>query len=384
MGTTAQLVVDGLFVAGFGIQHSALATLRVKRQVNARTGIGALAWRSVESLCNVVYILIAAALWQYTEVVIWSLSGAAAVVMIGLAVASWLWYWQLHLFEYDCGLAFGSTTLIVRAVGANSPKPVPWKVGSRRWIRFPVHTAFFGMFFLLPQMTADLLVLAIVINVYNVIGSVLYDKRLLTLAGENYKRYVDVTGLIWPPVYREPRGAMNLKMPAPRHWRRPVMHLPGLAVGVGLGLLYFAIIGPRAVTPMDMLKVAAAGLAGAILSGGILGLLLKPEAADWDQQQTDLSTTVALNAATGVVVWAALGWWRTGMLPNFAAFLPLWFTVQYLGHVFAFLAARRKWTIALRADTGAPVDATPVTAPGLAPAALVLATSSTSAGAVSR
>lgn len=391
MGTGTQLVVDGLLVAGFGVQHSGLATIRVKRAVKARTGIEPIAWRSAESLCNVVYILVAASLWQYTDVVIWNLSGAAGVLVTVLLVASWLWYWQLHLFEYDCGLAFGSTTLVVRAAGAEAPKLIPWKVGTRRWIRFPVHTAFFGMFLLMPRMTADLMVLAIVANVYNVVGSILYDKRLLTLSGDRYKRYVDVTGLIWPPVYRMPRGAADLTMSAPQHWRRPVMHLPGLIVGVGLGLFYFAVIGPRAVTPMDMLKVAGAGLAGAILSGGVLGILLKPKAAEWSQQQTDLSTTVALNAATGVVVWAASGWLRTGLLPNFAAFLPLWFTVQYLGHVFAFLVGRRKWSASTGRGsdvhddrTSQPVGTRDAAAPGAASAPLAAAGTPTSAGPGSR
>lgn len=357
MSVTTQLVVDGLLVAGFGVQHSVLALLRVKRVVKARTGMEALAWRSVESLANVVYILVAAALWQYTDVVVWQLTGAVAVACYVLLVASWLWYWQLHLFEYDCGLAFGSTTLVARAAGAEGPKLIPWKVGSRRWIRFPVHTAFFGMFFLLPTMTADLLVLAIVANIYNVIGSVLYDKRLVVLAGDSYRRYIEVTGLIWPPVYRALRGAADLTMPAPLHWRRPVMHLPGLVVGVGLGLFYLAVIGPRASTPKDMLMVGVAGLVGAVLSGAILGRWLRPQASDWGQQQTDLSTTVALNAATGVVVWAGLGWLVTGRAPNYGAFLPLWFIVQYLGHVFAFLAARGKWSVPLRSESTVPTPA---------------------------
>jgi hypothetical protein len=33
-----------------------------------------------------------------------------------------------------------------------------------------------------------------------------------------------------------------------------------------------------------------------------------------------------------------------GAPPSFAVYLPLWFMVQYLGHVFAYLADRRKWS----------------------------------------
>jgi len=352
MGLTTQLVADGLLVAGFGIQHSVLATLRVKRVVKARTRMEALAWRSVESLSNVVYILIAASLWRHTpDAVVWEASGLLMYGMYAVTVASWLWYWQLHLFEYDCGLAFGSTTLVAHVTGSPAPRLTPWKVGSRRWIRFPVHTAFFGMFLFLPTMTADLLVLGIMLNVYNVIGSILYDKRLLRLAGDSYRHYVDVTGLIFPPVYRAPRGAADLSMPPPRHWRRPVTHLPGLIAGCGLGALYSMLLGPSATTPTDMLKVASVGLLGAAVTGLLLGAALRPQAEDWGQRQTDLSTTVALNAAVGVITWAAISWLRTGAAPAFAAFLPLWFTVQYIGHVFAAMASRKKRVAASGAPT---------------------------------
>ncbi|WP_157538045.1 hypothetical protein [Kitasatospora azatica] len=325
--------------------------------VKAKTGMEALAWRSVESLSNVLYILCAGALWQHTSNVVWHLSGVPMVVMLVLAVAHWLWYWQLHLFEYDCGLAFGSTTLVAQIAGAQGPKLISWKVGSRRWIRFPVHTAFFGMFFCLPTMTTDLLLLAVVLNIYNVIGSILYDKRLITLAGDAYRPYLDVTGLIWPPVYRMPRGAADLEMPAPQHWRKPLMHLPGLVVGIGLGVLYHFLIGAKADTPIEMAKAGGAGLLAAVLSGLVIGTISKPEAKDWGQQQTDLSTTVALSAAIGVVTWATIGWVQTGSAPAFTAFLPLWFTVQYLGHVFAFLANRKKWSVSL-----IPVETTAATA----------------------
>lgn len=351
MDTSAHLVLDGLWVAGFGIQHSALAMLRTKRLVKRQTGIEPLAWRSAESLCNVVYILIAASFWYHSQDAVWHFSGMAAAAVYAAASLSWLWYWELHLYEYDCGLAFGSTTLVAQLAGAPGPKLVPWKVGSRRWIRFPVHTAFFGMFFFMPTMTPDLLVLAVVLNVYNLIGSVLYDRRLVALAGDSYRSYQSVTGLIWPPVYRAPGGARDLVMPAPSHWRKPAINLPGLPVGIALGCFYAVTIGLAEATPLTMLRVGAVGLAGAILAGLALGRILKPDARDWAQQQTDLSTAVALAAATGVVTWVSIEWLRTGHAPVFATFLPLWFTVQYLGHVFAFVAHRKKWTASLRPES---------------------------------
>ena len=349
------LVVDGSLVAGFGVQHSALVTLRAKARVRRVFGIEPLAWRSVESVCNIVYVLAATALWRHVNDVVWDVQGTAAGLLWALVALSWMWYWQLHLFEYDCGLAFGSTTFVARLAGQPMSRLVPWKCGSRRWIRFPVHTAFFGMFFLLPHMTADLLVLAIVLNVYNVIGSILYDKRLERLAGESYVAYQAVTGLILPPVYRAPRGATALAMPRPGHWRRPIMHLPGVVGGVGLAAVYYGVMGGAPLDARSALLAGASGVLGAVLVGVVVGRLARADTPDWDQQQTDLSTTVALAAALGVVLWAGTRWLVVGHPPPFAVYLPLWFIVQYLGHVMAFLSNRSYWSIANRSSGPTPV-----------------------------
>jgi hypothetical protein len=356
------LVRDGLLAAGFGVQHSLLATLTVKARIKRWWNVESIAWRSVESLCNVVYVLGAGSLWLRSSSVVWDLRGAAGFVVAAIFVASWLWYWELHLYEYDCGLAFGSTTLVSQLAGQKTPALIPWKVGSRRWIRFPVHTAFFGMFFAIPHMTADLLVLGIVANVYNTIGSVLYDKRLEKLAGASYAKYEEVTGLIWPPIYRALAGAAGLRMPKPSHWRHPERHLPGLVVGLLLGGFYLLVIGNASTSPSTMLKAGIAGLIGAVVVGFIHGRLLRPDpSVAWEQQQTDLSTTVALSSALGVISWAAAYSLIHGSIPSFATFLPLWFTVQYLGHVSAYLAAKDRWGRLRPGDASSP--AVPVAEP---------------------
>lgn len=343
MNVTAGLVVDGLLVAGFGAQHSALATVRTKTRARRRFGVDPLEWRTVESVCNVTYVLVAAALWRHVGGTVWDLRGVAGGFMWALVTLSWIWYWELHLFEYDCGLAFGSTALVSRLAGQPVPGLVPWKVGSRRWIRFPVHTAFFGMFFLLPRMTADLLVLAVVLNVYNVVGSVLYDKRLQRLAGDAYARYQAVTGLIFPPVYRAPRGAADLTMAAPAHWRRPSRHLPGAVCGIFLGGLYLVVLGHARVDAFGALLTGATGIGGAIIVGVVIDRWARSDASDWAQRQSDLSTTVAVAAALGVLIWSGGEWLWMGHPAPFAFYLPLWFTAQHLGHVAAFIGNRAYW-----------------------------------------
>ncbi|WP_295460757.1 hypothetical protein [uncultured Pseudomonas sp.] len=338
-----KLLFDTLLVTGFGMQHSVLATLKVKAIANKLVKIDSLAWRSIESLTNISYIFIAAWLWQPVDQIIWSLEGVSYYVAAALVAASWVWYWQLHLFEYDCGLAFGSTSFVSAMAGKSSLKNPLWKIGSRRWIRFPVHTAFFPMFFLIPTMTADLLTLAIVLNIYNVIGTILYDKRLEKLAGVQYSNYQKVTGNILPN-FKRLEGAKDIETAAPQHWKTPHIHVRGVVGGIILGVFYWVIIGVPNSSGGSLATAAAAGLVGSMLVGFIIGAGplpggLKP----WQQMQTNLSTTVALASALGIIVWAALVIFKTHDLPYAAAFLPMWFTVQYMGHVIAYLVGNKRW-----------------------------------------
>lgn len=343
MDATTKLVIDGILTAGFGIQHSVLATLRVKALAKRTTKIDSLAWRSIESIINILYIFCAALLWVPVNLIVWHLTGWPAIVMTTILVASWIWYWQIHIFEYDCGLAFGSTSFIARLASKSELKNPPWKVGSRRWIRFPVHTAFFPMFFCFPVMRADVFVLAIVLNIYNMIGSVLYDRRILTMSGDFYQKYINVTGLVLPNL-RYLRGAADIQMTEPLQWKEPTAHIPALLLGIALGGFYWFVIGSPSRTLESFAVIVLAALAGSALVGIILGSLPVPGLYnDWNGIQTNMSTSVSISAAVGVITWGGIVWASTGELPLLAAPLPMWFIVQYIGHVVAYLVGGKKW-----------------------------------------
>jgi methanethiol S-methyltransferase len=343
MSNTSSLIIDAALAAGFGFQHSVLATIRVKHAARALTRIDALAWRSVESLVNILYIFVAALLWQPVDLVLWNFPSWGYYVASAILIASWLWYWQLHLFEYDCGLAFGSTSLVSALAGRSGLKNPLWRVGTRRWIRFPVHTAFFPMFFAFPTMRADVFVLAVVINAYNMLGTVLYDRRLIRLAGEQYQAYRAVTGLILPN-FRRLEGAAGIPMAEPRQWKSPRIHARGALMGGVLGIFYWFAVGVPTQSAASLAIAAAAGLAGSAIVGLVQGAGPLPGGqASWQEMQINLSASVALASALGIVVWALLIILHTRDLPYAAPFLPMWFTVQYLGHVVAYLAGHKRW-----------------------------------------
>jgi len=283
------LLVDALLVAGFGIQHSVLATVGFKARLSRLTGINALLWRAFQSFFNVAYVLAAAVAWRPVDVVVWDLSGIAAVIVIAACVFGWLWYFQLHIFEYDAGLAFGSSAAISAALRRRSPGLELWKIGTRRWIRFPVHTAFFPMFLAFPTMTLSALVFGITANVYNIIGTILYDKRLERM-GEPYTTYQRLTGNFLPRS-KVLSGAAGLKLPERRHWARPGRYTAALVVGLVGGVAYYMLLGVPVRTASGAVTVTGASLMLAVVGGAVLaflpkgGLHLGPDGLDYRDLQ---------------------------------------------------------------------------------------------------
>jgi hypothetical protein len=267
----------------------------------------------------------------------------------GLALG-WFWYWELHCVEYDVGLAFGASSNLARLFGHKSPPTEMWKVGSRRWIRFPVHTAFFPMFLCLPTMTASLLALAVTANVYNVIGSVLYDRRLETMVKEPYFAYQRCTGLILPALRRAPRGAADLPMKAPTSWRPARQHLPAVLLGLAAGAFFWSMLGRTEHHVTDMVDCGLAatlvGFAGGILLGVVRRRDVATMAANASEPSvvnpllTQLSTSAAVMSATAVMFWIGLTTVVDGHAPEFAPFLPMWFIVLWLGEMSAYVIGR--------------------------------------------
>lgn len=340
-------VFDGLLVTGFGLVHSILAALRLKQIVHARTGIDAMLWRMVYSFCSVFYILVAAALWRPVDISVWNLSGFPAVIVSAIGVASWLWYFQIHLVEYDVGLAFGSTAVISALLGRETPKIKLWRVGLRRWIRFPVHTAFFPMFFATPHMSLSGLILAVGVNFYNIVGTVLYDIRLTKLGGDLYLEYRKVTGNFLPCRTR-PQGARNLLMARPTHWKNPASYLPAFLVGAIGGLGYWYILGSVSKDLTHLLAAWGVSLVVGIIAGALLGLMPAnripndgyPETdAEYQERQCSAATQAAVVSAVSLVTWTGVAYLNLGFIRHLPAVLPMWITTLWFGHVALFFTS---------------------------------------------
>jgi methanethiol S-methyltransferase len=349
---TSALLLDALLVIGFGVQHSILATLKVKVQLR-RFGITPLLWRGVQSFLNVAYIFIAIVLWQDVDATVWDLGGVLAIAVASLCVLGWSAYFYLHLFEYDSGLAFGSSASVCSLSRKQTPKMEMWKVGTRRWIRFPVHTAFFLMFLAIPEMAASTFVFAITALAYNVIGTIFYDNRLTKL-GSVYTDYQQVTGNLLPKL-RAPRGAADLQFPGPRHWTHPLEYSAAMALGTATGWLYWALLGFGSQEAVELLASGFVALIIAVAAGSILGWLpgsrftVTGKGRSFADTQTMLATAAAVLSATSLATWFAIAALATGSLPYLPLVLPMWLIVLWFGHLTMSTVA------GLRSDTGVSV-----------------------------
>jgi protein-S-isoprenylcysteine O-methyltransferase Ste14 len=67
-----------------------------------------------------------------------------------------------------------------------------------RWVRHPIYTCMFLLVWLVPVMSWNILALNIGISVYNVLGAMLEERKLLQEFGEDYEEYRKRTPFIIP------------------------------------------------------------------------------------------------------------------------------------------------------------------------------------------
>lgn len=331
------LIIDGLLTLGFGVQHSIIATLGIKKLILKYLKLDSMQWRSLQSFINVNYILLAFSLWRPSDYVVYELTGVWAIVMGVCLVIGWLWYFESHIFEYDCGQAFGCSAIIARVFKLEKPIPELWKVGGRRWIRFPVHTAFFPMFLCFPVMTADLLVFGIVINIGNIIGTILYDKRLIKMAGKVYLNYIDRTNLISPFMFgKKKKGAIDMDLPKPVMFKNPGIYFDAIAIGILAGIGHYYVVGSHVENSLASLySMALFSLAVALVCGVLIGIINRNSLGNYLKRDnsknmlTLIGAKCAIVSAFNIISFYSISYFVQGAVPSFAIILPLWLIVLW-------------------------------------------------------
>jgi protein-S-isoprenylcysteine O-methyltransferase Ste14 len=190
------IVVNLLLMSLFAIQHSVMARPQFKKW-----------WAqfvpaSVERSTYVLFANVALALllwqWQPIPTVIWQIDNPQiAAVLLGLTLLGWVIVFS-STFLINHFELFGLHQVINNLTG----KPMP-TVRFRtpllyNLVRHPLYLGFIIAFWITPMMTAGHLLFAAVTTAYIFVGIALEEHDLITVFGDEYRRYRQRVAMIVP------------------------------------------------------------------------------------------------------------------------------------------------------------------------------------------
>jgi hypothetical protein len=212
MGTLSLPVLSAAW-AGYGLLHSLLASLGVKRRVAARWPRLMPAYRLLYNLVALVSLVpFALWLWRDPGPCLWRWAGVWRWGADGLGLAA-LAALVLPGSPYDTAAFLGWRAWRERRMDAGDGEP--FRIGFlHRFVRHPWY--FLSLILLWTRdMTALRLVSALWITAYFILGSRLEERKLIAAHGDRYRRYRDRVGgllpLPWKTLGRE--AARDLEAP---------------------------------------------------------------------------------------------------------------------------------------------------------------------------
>jgi methanethiol S-methyltransferase len=196
------LVVNLLLMSLFAVQHSVMARQGFKRWWTQFVS------PAVERSTYVLFATLALALllWQWRPIptIMWQATDPA--VAMSLVVLS-LFGWVIVLtstFLINHFELFGLQQVIMNLAGRRSGEahfktPVLYKL-----VRHPIYLGFIIAFWATPTMTVGHLLFAAVTTAYIFVGIWLEERDLVAMFGDEYRRYRQRVGMVFPKFRREP------------------------------------------------------------------------------------------------------------------------------------------------------------------------------------
>ena len=201
------LVVDTVLLGVFAVQHSAMARPGFKRMWTRVVP------QSVERSTFVLFASLALLLlyWQWMPILVpvWEVhnaTGAAALTAIfwigwGVVLAS---TFLISHFEL-----FGLSQVFARVLGHQLPAPQFRTPLFYRYVHHPLYLGFLLAFWATPSMTAGHLLFSVATTAYILIAIQLEERDLITLFGDQYRRYRQQVSTLFPMPRRGGFGRDN-------------------------------------------------------------------------------------------------------------------------------------------------------------------------------
>src|ERR1700754_593958 len=190
------LIVDLALMSLFAVQHSGMARQGFKK-LFTRFASPALERSTYVLLASLTLILL---FWQWqpiTIVVGRIATPALAYAAIAGSLAGWLivLYSTFLISHFEL---FGLTQVVTYFVG-RIVEPMKFKTpGLYRLIRHPIYLGFIIAFWSAPTMTLSHLLFAAVTTAYIFVGIYLEERDLVSMFGDQYRRYRDKVAMLIP------------------------------------------------------------------------------------------------------------------------------------------------------------------------------------------
>src|SRR4051812_43785427 len=195
----AALLINLALMSIFAVQHSGMARRGFKK-LFARVASPAIERSTYVLLASLTLILL---FWQWQPIatVIWSVENPLlAGVVMACGALGWLiaLYSTFLISHFEL---FGLTQVVAHFAGRMA-EPVKFKTpGLYRLIRHPIYLGFIIAFWFAPTMTLGHLLFAAVTTAYIFVGIYLEERDLVSLFGNEYRRYRDRVAMLLPGLF---------------------------------------------------------------------------------------------------------------------------------------------------------------------------------------